>query len=318
MFKDIKFIILILFTATTAFLGAKLLNQLVLNKAIGYQEVIISGNTSKVKKVQHSRKTASYIVKKNIFNSSLSFNSKNIAEIDDNIDVAKEEKNSNGYICELSKIVADVKATMPAEPKEYSYFAVYDNSTKKIKYYADGDDFVETGVTVYDIRRSVVMLDRDGKKECLFLGMNGKKKNNRSSRSSYSSKRTNNLANNRSGSRIDVKQTGETSYTIDAEDLNKELKSLSRISREARGVFARDKRNPGKSLGFKLFAIKRGSLFGKIGIKNGDIIESINGEKLDNPDRALEMYSRLQDGISNMNVSVLRHGKKLTMDYSVK
>ncbi len=317
MFKDIKFVILILFTATTAFLGARLLNQLILNKAVGYEDVVISGSGKKVKKTRATLKTARYIIKKNIFNSELSFDNKKIASIDDNSDIVKEEKNSNGYICELSKIVADIKATMPAEPKEYSYFAVYDSSTRKTKYYALGDDFMETGVTVYDIRRSVVMLDRDGKKECLFLGMNGKK-NNRSSSRSSSSKKTGSFANNRSGSRVDVKQTGEHSYTIDADDLNKELKSLSRISREARGVFARDKKNPGKSLGFKLFAIKRGSLFEKIGIKNGDIIESINGEKLDNPDRALEMYSRLQDGISNMNVSILRHGKRLTMDYNVK
>ena len=317
MFKDIKFVILILFTVTTAFLGARLLNQLILNKAVGYEDVVISGSGKKVKKTRATLKTARYIIKKNIFNSELSFDNKKIASIDDNSDIVKEEKNSNGYICELSKIVADIKATMPAEPKEYSYFAVYDSSTRKTKYYALGDDFMETGVTVYDIRRSVVMLDRDGKKECLFLGQNGKKHKSKSS-SHSSSRKKGSSASNRSGSRIDVKQTGEHSYTIDADDLNKELKSLSRMSREARGVFARDKKNPGESLGFKLFAIKRGSLFEKIGIKNGDIIQSINGETLNNPDKALEMYSRLQDGISNMNINVLRHGKKITMEYNVK
>jgi len=315
MLKDFKFIILISFTAITAFLMAKLLNQFVLNKTVPYHEIIITGNSQAKRNNSSNQKTARYIVKKNIFNSELSFDNTEIAKMEDNDN--DEEKGSNGYICELSKIVADIKATMPAEPKEYSYFAMYDSSTKKTRYYAMGDDFMENGVTVYDIRRSVIMLDRNGKKECLFLGMNGKK-SNRSSRSSSVSSAAITSSANRSGGRVDVKQTGENSYTIDADDLNKELKSLSRISREARGVFARDKENPGKSLGFKLFAIKRGSLFEKIGIKNGDIIQSINGEKLDNPDKALEMYSRLQDGISNMNVSVLRHGKKLTMDYSVK
>ena len=316
MLKDFKFIILILFATLTAFLIAKLANQFILNKTISYKEVVILGR-SKIKKKSSNQKTARYIVKKNIFNSELSFDSKKIEESENKSDIEKIEKNSNGYICELSKISANIKATMPAVPKEDSYFALYDNSTKKIKYYTLGDDFVESNVTVYDIRRSVIMLDRDGKKECLFLGQNGKKNKSKSS-SHSSSRKKNSSASNRSGSRIDVKQTGEHSYTIDADDLNKELKSLSRMSREARGVFARDKKNPGESLGFKLFAIKRGSLFEKIGIKNGDIIQSINGETLNNPDKALEMYSRLQDGISNMNINVLRHGKKITMEYNVK
>jgi general secretion pathway protein C len=317
MLKDFKFIILVLFMGLTAFLIARLFNQVILNKAMVYKEVVILGNSKgNISKSNNNQKTARYIVSKNIFNSELSFGDKKISDVYSNEDVKKEEENSNGYICEISSIVADIKATMPAIPKEYSYFAMIDNGTKKIKYYGEGDDFVDAGVTVYDIRRSVIMLDRNGKKECLFLGMNGKQRNESPRNNNQSAAMNNNI--NRSGSRIDVKQTGENAYTIDAEDLNKELKSLSQLSREARGVFARDKDNPSKSLGFKLFAIKRGSLFEKIGIKNGDIIQAINGEALDNPDKALEMYSKLQDGISGLNVSVLRHGKKVTMDYSVK
>ena len=319
MLKEIKFIVLVIFMATVAFLSALIVNQFILNKMLKFNKVEITGSVKVKTKKKTLPKTARYIIKKNIFNSSLSFDeNKATIEINQDEELPQEEQKSSG-ICEISKISVDIKATMPAEPKEYSYFAVYDSSTRKMKYYGLGDDFMENGVTVYDIKRSVVMLDRNGKKECLFLGKNGDK-NNRGHSKSYSSTPTTgySAALNRSGSRIDVKQTGENSYVIDADDLNKELKNLSRISREARGVFARDRNNPGKSLGFKLFAIKRGSLFEKIGIKNGDIIQTINGESLDNPDKALEMYSRLQDGISDLNVTILRHGKKINMDYSVR
>jgi general secretion pathway protein C len=52
----------------------------------------------------------------------------------------------------------------------------------------------------------------------------------------------------------------------------------------------------GVAIGFKLFAIRPGSLYADAGIQNGDVIESINGYDLTSPDKALEMYSLLTHG----------------------
>ena len=51
----------------------------------------------------------------------------------------------------------------------------------------------------------------------------------------------------------------------------------------------------GQSIGFRLFAIRRGSLFDKIGLKNGDIITSINGTEMTDPGRAMGLMQELRD-----------------------
>ncbi len=308
--KEIKFILTIVFVGLFAFLLALTVRTFLVDKLTQYEEIKLKRAPVVRNYNVNRRKSARNIIKKNIFNSSLSF---------DDVPEKKEEEividNSTGeevVICEESSIAVEIQGTLPATPKKFSYVAVYDRGERKMQYYSIGDKFIEDDVRVYDIRRSVVMLKRGNKIECLFLGKKPKKKS-----SSYKSAKIN-KNNNRSGSRIDVKQVSENRYVVDAEDINREFKDLSKISREARGVFAKDKKNPGQTLGFKIFAIKRGSLFEKIGIKNGDIIESINGERIDNPDRALEFYSKFKDGISDLKVNIIRHNKKRSIDYSIK
>src|SRR5262249_9733031 len=47
--------------------------------------------------------------------------------------------------------------------------------------------------------------------------------------------------------------------------------------------------------GFKLYAIRPNSIFGKIGLQNGDTIKAINGNEMTTPDAALALYSKLRN-----------------------
>lgn len=73
----------------------------------------------------------------------------------------------------------------------------------------------------------------------------------------------------------------------------------------------------GKPNGFKLYAIRPNSIFGKIGLQNGDTIKAINGLDMSSPDKALEIYTKLRYA-SHLSVSVERRGENTTLDYSIR
>jgi len=293
------------------FIG-KITIQIILNKAIPYNEVKIDVVQKTTVSTVKSQKTAEKIIKKNIFNSALSFDEKKEVQ---NVNVTQNNSEQNGNNqpaneCKESNIAVTIVATIPAEPVEFSYLGIMDKATNDVKYYSVGDEFVESGVFVFDVMRSVIILDRNGVKECIYAGREKEEKK-------APVIVDNNVAAG-SSSNVDVKQTGANSYEVSSEDLERELKNLNKLSRDARIIPAFDKDSPDKSIGFKVFAIKSGTLFEKIGLKNGDIIQSINGMPIDSPDKALEIYSKLIEGTSSVKVDLTRHGQKQSLDYSIK
>jgi general secretion pathway protein C len=51
----------------------------------------------------------------------------------------------------------------------------------------------------------------------------------------------------------------------------------------------------GKAIGLRVFAIKSGSLFEKIGLKNGDILKTINGNSLGDFSEAIKLFEKLKN-----------------------
>ena len=73
----------------------------------------------------------------------------------------------------------------------------------------------------------------------------------------------------------------------------------------------------GKPNGFKLFSIKPGSIYSKIGMQNGDVIQRINGYEMNSPDKALEIYQKLKDA-SSINIDMLRRGQSRSVSYNIR
>lgn len=110
---------------------------------------------------------------------------------------------------------------------------------------------------------------------------------------------------------LEVRKVGENQYVLKRSDLMKLTGNLNSLARQARIIPAR------KEKGFKIFSIKRNSLYRKIGIVNGDIIKSINGIELSSPDKALEAYSRLQSA-SKLSLDIKRRGQNETLEYTIE
>jgi general secretion pathway protein C len=111
----------------------------------------------------------------------------------------------------------------------------------------------------------------------------------------------------------DIRKTGENSYEVGQGEVDKALNNLAELSTQARIVPAFE---GGKTVGFKLFSIRPGSLYSKIGLQNGDVITRINGYEMSSPEKGLEIYTKLKDS-KTVTVDVKRRGKPMTLDYNI-
>ncbi|NTX02592.1 hypothetical protein [Myxococcus sp. CA040A] len=119
-----------------------------------------------------------------------------------------------------------------------------------------------------------------------------------------------------SDSSVDIRSVGENAYEITSkEPLVDTLQPRhSEMAMQARIVPAF---KDGKAQGFKLFSIREGSLYDKLGFQNGDVIQRVNGISLDTPEKALETYALLKTA-RRLEVDLHRDGAPLRKVYDVK
>lgn len=110
-----------------------------------------------------------------------------------------------------------------------------------------------------------------------------------------------------------VKKTGAYDYEIDRAMLDEQLADLSALGREARIV---PNYKGGKYEGFKLVGVRPGSLYRAIGIRSGDVIKSINGNEINSPNKAIELFDKLKNS-SNVELSIERRGQGKQLNYNI-
>ena len=111
-----------------------------------------------------------------------------------------------------------------------------------------------------------------------------------------------------------VRKTGEGAYKLERAHVNDKLKDVSRLGSEVRPV--PNYRN-GKYDGVKMMGMNDASLFKEIGFENGDILQSVNGERMDSPNKALALYDALKNK-SRLTVLIERDGIAKTLRYTVQ
>jgi general secretion pathway protein C len=72
----------------------------------------------------------------------------------------------------------------------------------------------------------------------------------------------------------------------------------------------------GQPNGMKLYAIRPSSVFARLGFTNGDTIEQINGTAITTPDKALELYTKLQK-VDVVTVDITRRGNPLRLTITI-
>jgi general secretion pathway protein C len=111
-----------------------------------------------------------------------------------------------------------------------------------------------------------------------------------------------------------IKKIDDNNYEIDKALVDKVLANPMAVAKGARVVPAVKN---GKPDGFKLYAIRPSSVYAKLGLTNGDTLQSINGFELTSADKALEVYTKLREATS-LEMEVTRRGKPVTLKYTIR
>lgn len=92
---------------------------------------------------------------------------------------------------------------------------------------------------------------------------------------------------------------------------------LERTTELLRSLKIRRARTDGKVVGFELRRVAPGTSLDVLGLKNGDVIQSINGFELTGPAQALQAYARLR-AADNIHVKALRNGVPIELEYRIR
>lgn len=111
-----------------------------------------------------------------------------------------------------------------------------------------------------------------------------------------------------------IASMGGDEYAVDETELNSALENLNLLLTQARAVpYFKD----GKSVGLRLFAIRPGSLYEKVGLVNGDILKTINNNDLGDFTQAIKLFEKLKEERS-ISLTLERDGKDRTFRYSIR
>lgn len=102
-------------------------------------------------------------------------------------------------------------------------------------------------------------------------------------------------------------------YFIRSAEVDRELNNFSKLLNQARVVpFFKN----GAHQGYQIKSIDKNSLYDRLGLKNNDIIKTINGETIDSPEKAFSLLKMLRNE-REINLSIERRGRPTTLNYFI-
>lgn len=224
----------------------------------------------------------------------------------DSTKVGKDEVEGPG-----GPIVSDLSvrlvSTIVADPSEYSSAWILDNGTKKTLGYAVGDKLEDAEITLIE-ERQVTIKRGNGTIEVLTMDSDS---GDKTASSSDSAPAPAGDASTTEG----ITKESETKYTVERSVLDKYLGDLEGLSKMARAM--PHKGADGSTDGYRLSGIRRNSPLYALGIRNGDVVHSVNGTSLADPAAAMQAFQSLSS-TSNFNFDITRRNNPVTMEYSVK
>jgi len=110
-----------------------------------------------------------------------------------------------------------------------------------------------------------------------------------------------------------IKKIDDFTYEIPRSTIDAALGNPGAIARGARVV---PSVKLGQPNGFKIYAVRPGSLYAALGILNGDTIQAINGHALDSASSALDAYDKLK-GADSLRIELERRGRPEALKITV-
>jgi len=115
-----------------------------------------------------------------------------------------------------------------------------------------------------------------------------------------------------------VKQVGDNEYLIEKAAMDEALADLNSIITQARVIPNFTGQGTDRMVdGFRIYRIQPGSIYEYLGLKNGDVLKSINGEPMDSVETGLKLFESLRNE-SKFNVAIERQKQPMEMSYEVQ
>ena len=240
------------------------------------------------------------VMERNIFNSEGEFPDETMPEIED----TKEENvafNENAPCVETSLNLQLLGTIYLGVRSPGSVATIKEKGYNVADIYHEGDQVIgDAQASIFAIQRRRVVINHNGKKECLELKES--KRVLESSKVSYSPK---------PNQPSDNENDDEPSSIIELENeyvLSSLGDGFSKILTEGRLVpYIRD----GEHKGYKLIGAKSGSLHTKMGLRSGDVITGVNRVSMARPDQGFALYQSLSEE-KEIRVEYLKKGKTPT------
>jgi general secretion pathway protein C len=188
---------------------------------------------------------------------------------------------------------------------ENAYAVIEDIQKREQSLYRSGDTI--QNATVKKIMRGKVVLSLNGKDEILAMEKLEQGAGRASRSSSSSSRRTSST-----DSRTPKRRTQRVS--LRREMINESMQDISKLMTE---IAIRPHMEDGQAAGLTLSNIKPSSIFRRMGLRNGDVLQGINGQDIQSVDDALKLYQSLKDA-DNVQVQLKRRGQDRTIDYNIR
>src|SRR5437899_3304505 len=88
-----------------------------------------------------------------------------------------------------------------------------------------------------------------------------------------------------------IRRTAENAFIVDRREVAGAVDNMSGLMTQLRAVA---EVREGRPAGFRLFQIRDDSLFAKLGLRNGDVVERVNGAQVADPTALLGFLQRLR------------------------
>jgi general secretion pathway protein C len=184
-----------------------------------------------------------------------------------------------------------------------SFAVIQDEKTKNQELYRINDMVVEGAKLVYVDREKATLL-RGGREELLLLFEEELEEG--------SSQMEN--AKLEEGENTGIRTVAPNNWVLDKREVSQAFENLPQLLTKARII---PNFTQGKANGFRIISIVPNSIYERIGLKNGDILQRINGIDIKDPQSFLKIFQQLKDETS-ISLDLVRNNIKTSFDYEIR
>jgi general secretion pathway protein C len=111
-----------------------------------------------------------------------------------------------------------------------------------------------------------------------------------------------------------IRRTGTDAFIVDRRELEGVVDNMSGLMTQLRAVA---EITEGRPSGFRLFQIKEDSIFHRLGLQDGDVVQRVNGTVVSDPTSLLAFLGRLRSE-PRVAVDIVRDGGTRTLVYDLR